>query len=413
MMTIARGIRITAMVACGVFAVSVAVWLARPSAPDITVARAEFGELKSWVTTNGIVEPVTSDVARARITTHVTRVLATEGQMVEPGDLILTLDVGPQQAELAHQREALKRAENQLKALEAIGQSGDLAQVDAQLRSADADLAHLTQQRAGTVRLLEKQAATREELDQIDLAVARAQAARTVLAQKQQSLQRSSAMDVNAATLAVQQARDALLVSEALVKSGEIRASIHGTVYALPVRRGVQVDEGAVLAEVADLKALQVRAYVDESELAAIEADHQVEISWNAVPGRIWTGRTTRIPKTVAQRGDRRVGEVICSIDHSAPPLIPNLDVDVRVLARSEPHALLVPRAAVRTDRSQRYLFVVKDGVAHRRAIDIDGSSSTSYAITRGLTEGESVVVQSNTELQDGMRVNAVTPQAE
>ena len=168
MMTIARGIRITAMVACGVFAVSVAVWLARPSAPDVTVARAEFGELKSWVTTNGIVEPVTSDVARARITTHVTRVLATEGQMVEPGDLILTLDVGPQQAELAHQREALKRAENQLKALEAIGQSGDLAQVDAQLRSADADLAHLTQQRAGTVRLLEKQAATREELDQID-----------------------------------------------------------------------------------------------------------------------------------------------------------------------------------------------------------------------------------------------------
>ncbi len=72
-----------------------------------------------------------------------------------------------------------------------------------------------------------------------------------------------------------------------------------------------------------------------------------------------------------------------------------------------------MPRAAVRTDRSQRYLFVVKDGVAHRRAIDVDGSSSTSYAITRGLTEGESVVVQSNTELQDGMRVNAVTPQAE
>ena len=90
----------------------------------------------------------------------------------------------------------------------------------------------------------------------------------------------------------------------------------------------------------------------------------------------------------MAQRGDRRVGEVICSIDHSAPPLIPNLDVDVRVLARSEPHALLVPRAAVRTDRLQRYLFVVKDGVAHRRAIDVDGSSSTSYAITRGLTDG-------------------------
>jgi multidrug efflux pump subunit AcrA (membrane-fusion protein) len=405
-----RGVRITAVIACGVLAVIVGVRLARPAVPRVTVARAELGVLKSWIMTNGIVEPVTADVARAHVSTFVTGVFVAEGQMVERGDLMVSLDVGTQRADLAHQREALTRAENGLKTLETIDQSGDLAQVDAQLRSADADLAHLTQQRAGTIRLIEKQAATREELDQTDLALARANATRTVLAQKKQALERSSAMDLNAATLSVQQARDGLRVSEALVEWGNVRATIRGTVYALPARRGVRVDEGAVLAEVADLKALQVRAFVDESDLAAIEVDHQIEISWNAVPGRIWTGRTTRVPNTVGQRGDRRVGAVICSVDHGAPPLIPNLDVDVRILARSEPHALLVPRAAVRTDRSHRYLFVVKDGLAHRRAIDIDGASSTSYAISQGLSDGESVAVQSSIELQDGMRVDPVTP---
>jgi multidrug efflux pump subunit AcrA (membrane-fusion protein) len=409
-MTIGRGFRITGVVVCGVLAAIVVVRLARPGAPRVSVARAELGMLTSWIMTNGMVEPVTSDVARAHVATFVTGVFVAEGQMVEPGDLMVTLDVGSQRADLAHQREALTRAENGLRTLETIGQSGDIAQVEAQLRSADADLDHLTQQRAGTVRLIEKQAATREELDQIDLALARASAARTVLAQKKETLERSTAMDLPAATLAVQQARDGVRVAEALVEWGRVRASVRGTVYALPARSGVRVDEGAVLAEVADLRALQVRAFVDESDLATIALDHQVEISWNAVPGRIWTGRTIRVPNSVAQRGDRRVGAVICSVDHSAPPLIPNLDVDVRILVRSEPQALLVPRAAVRTGRSQRYLFVVQDGVAHRRAIDIDGANSASYAIARGLTDGESVAVQSSIELQDGMRVDPVTP---
>ena len=200
-MTTGRGIRIAAVVAGGVLAAIVAVRLVSPRGPRVTVVRAEFGALKSWVMTNGIVERVIFDVARAHLPTYVAQVLVTEGQLVEPGDLLVTLDVG--------------------------------AQVVAQLGSAEADRAHLTQQRAGTARLIEKPAATREELDQIDLAITRAKATLAILTLKKESLERSAAMDVNAATLAVQQARDRLQFSEALVTSGRVRASVHGTVYAL------------------------------------------------------------------------------------------------------------------------------------------------------------------------------------
>jgi multidrug efflux pump subunit AcrA (membrane-fusion protein) len=114
-MTIGRGFRITGVVVCGVLAVIVAVRLARPGAPRVSVARAELGMLTSWIMTNGMVEPVTSDVARAHVATFVTGVFVAEGQMVEPGDLMVTLDVGSQRADLAHQREALTRAENGLR----------------------------------------------------------------------------------------------------------------------------------------------------------------------------------------------------------------------------------------------------------------------------------------------------------
>jgi hypothetical protein len=81
-MTTGRGIRIAAVVAGGVLAAIVAVRLVSPSEPRVTVVRAEFGALKSWVMTNGIVEPVISDVARAHVPTYVTQVLVTEGTVL-------------------------------------------------------------------------------------------------------------------------------------------------------------------------------------------------------------------------------------------------------------------------------------------------------------------------------------------
>jgi multidrug efflux pump subunit AcrA (membrane-fusion protein) len=123
------------------------------------------------------------------------------------------------------------------------------------------------------------------------------------------------------------------------------------------------------------------------------------------VPNRSWAGRTERIPANVVSRGDRMVGEVVCSVNNDDRQLIANLDVDVRIRVLSRPRALLVPRQAVRTDQGGRYVFVVHGQSVERRPIVVDGSSATSYSVERGLTEGEQVALPGASELRDGMRV--------
>src|SRR5215470_7658148 len=95
------------------------------------------------------------------------------------------------------------------------------------------------------------------------------------------------------------------------------------------------------------------------------------------------TRRVEQVPKEVVSRGDRRVGEVVCSIGNDNQKLIPNLDVDVRIRVQSRPQALLVPREAVRSDQEGRYVFVVKEHRIERRPIVVDIASTTSYAVVK------------------------------
>jgi multidrug efflux system membrane fusion protein len=111
------------------------------------------------------------------------------------------------------------------------------------------------------------------------------------------------------------------------------------------------------------------------------------------------------LPKNITARGERRVGEVICTIANQDERLIPNLDVDVRIRLESHPHAVLVTRAAVRSDQNGRYVFVVRDQVVHRQKVEVGVANTTHYTIVSGLQNGDVVALPADVELRDGMRV--------
>jgi RND family efflux transporter MFP subunit len=374
-------------------------------AVQVAVTRVRVGALESWITTNGVIEPSEPYVVRAPVTTFLRTVQVVEGQIETRGLVLMTLDLAEQRAELARAREDLAKAKNDLQVLQAGGSATERAQVESDIRKAEVEIAQLRLAKEATERLITKQAATRDELRQTELTLARAEATRDALVRKQQEMQRDAARNVNVSRLAVQHAHEVVSLLEGRIRSADIRAPVDGTVYALPARPGGRVEVGAVLAQVANLGSMQLRAFVDEPELASIQIGQPVEVSWSAVPNRSWTGRTERIPRNVISRGDRMVGEVICSVNNDDRQLIPNLDVDVRVRIQSRSRAMLVLRQAVRTDQSGRYVFVVQNQSIQRRAVVIDGASATHYSVQRGLAEGEQVALPGAAEPRDGMRV--------
>jgi len=176
----------------------------------------------------------------------------------------------------------------------------------------------------------------------------------------------------------------------------------------LPVHAGDYVKVGDTLAEMADLSHVRVRAFVDEPDLGLLEPSQSVAVTWDAKPGRTWTGQTEQVPKQVVPRGVRSVGEVLCSIDNNQMELLPNTNVQVEIRVRERRNALVVPRGTVREDsKGRRYVWVFRDGRVHRRDVTLGIANASNYEVLSGLAEGDSLAEPVDTKLKEGMEVQS------
>jgi multidrug efflux pump subunit AcrA (membrane-fusion protein) len=399
-----RRIRLIVVIAGAAAALTLGIRAWRAGTVPVAAATVHAGPLEVWVTTNGVVEPTDPHQLRAPAAAFVRTVKVVEGQAVKKGTVLMTLDFAQQRADLARAREDLATAQRDLRSAEGGGAVDERAQIESDLRKADAEAAHLRTEQETLTRLIATKAATRQELDQVKLDLARAEATHAALTTKFQELGRQAANGIQARRFALERASETIKMLETQVAFETLRAPADGTVYALPVRSGSRVETGDLLAAVGDLGRMQVRAFVDEPELASIQKGQPVQVSWSAVANHVWTGRVERLPGAVVVRGERHVGEVICSLDDSTQ-LIPNLDVDVRIRVQSRPRALLVPRQAVLSDPAGPYVFVIENGTVYRRPIVIDVASVADDAILSGLKDGEVVAIPGSADLSDGMRV--------
>src|SRR6266446_1482595 len=372
--------------------------------------------LVSSISSNGKVEPIAPYVVRAQLDTFIEKISGVEGQAVRKGQLLLELNVKDATAQLAEARAKLLRAEDDLRAAKAGGRSDDAARTEGALATAVAQRDRLQRNHDALVRLIAQQAATKDELAANDLELGKAEAQVKQLTAAKQELERGVRLDANRSVLQVEQLRSEVAALEEKVRDGRIVAPWDGTLYSLPVKAGEHVKVGDLLAEMADLHKVRVRAFIDEPELGGLEPGEPVKITWDALPSRSWVGKTEIIPKQVVPRGPRSVGELLCAVNNDKLELLPNINVNVRINSRERIGVLSVPRGAVAAEGGRRYVFVVKrnqlsvnKSILEKREIRVGIADATNYEVVSGLQEGELVALPGDVDLRDGMTVTVIT----
>jgi len=410
----------------GVLAVVLIKLSGRKPAPKISAVTPVRENLVSSISSNGKVEPISPYVMRAELDTFVDKVYASEGQQVKKGQLLLELDVKDAAARLAETRSKLLQAEDNLRAAKAGGRADEAAKVLGDLAKAQAERDRLQKTHDALLHLIAQQAATRDELAANDLDLTKAQAEVTRLTAAKQEFERSVKLDSDRAALQVEQLRNETGALEEKVRQGRITAPADGTVYSLgrnggsePLKAGDFVKVGDLLAEMADLHKVRVRAFIDEPDLGGLEENEPVKITWDALANKTWSGRTETIPKQVVQRNTRSVGELLCSVNNDKLELLPNINVNVRINSRERLGVLSVPRGAVAAEGGRRYVYVVKSnqlGVGksklEKREIHVGIADATNYEVVSGLQEGELVALPGDVDLRDGMDVIVVSTSA-
>ncbi len=379
----------------------------RDDAVPVRTAIVEQGSIRSTVSTNGKIEPVNNFEAHAPVPTSVRRVLVKEGAAVKKGQLLLVLDDADARAQAARAQTLLKAAQADLSASERGGTQEEVLSLDAQLVKATTDR-DSAQHNLDALKKLEQQgAASAGEVREAENAVARADAQLTFLRQKQTKRYSSAELArVEAQRTEAQATFDA--AQDVLAKSN-VRAPFDGIVYSLPAKQGGFVNAGDLLLQVADLRKVQLRAFVDEPDVGRLAPGDPIEITWDAVPGRVWRATVSAIPSTVKLRGSRNVGETTSIVDNKDLKLLPNINVGVTVVAAEHNNVLVVPREAVRMDDSKPYVLQV-DVASHelkRRNVETSLSNLTQVEVTHGLAAKDIVAISSGNgkPIGDGTQV--------
>jgi HlyD family secretion protein len=380
----------------------------RQDTVPVRAATANRDTIRSEISTNGKVEPLQNFEAHAPISTTVRRVLVKEGEHVRKGQLMVQLNDFSARDQAARAMSQVEASAADLSAIHSGGTQEEVLTTQAQLAKAKTDRDAAERNLEAVKRLQQKGAASAGEVKNAQDQLQRAEADLKFLQQKRSD--RYSQPEVARVEAQKTYAQTAYSAAEDVLSQLDIRAPFDGTVYSLPVKQGGFVAAGDLVLQEADLSKVLVRAFVDEPDIGRLSPGEKIEVTWDAIPQRIWEGSVNSVPSVVKLRGTRNIGETTCIVSNTDGKLLPNVNVGVIIITSQHGNTLTVPREALRLDGDQHYVYQITSDQLQRRDVQTGISNLTEVEITSGLPDNALVALGSTNAkpLRNGLQVKVV-----
>jgi len=240
----------------------------------------------------------------------------------------------------------------------------------------------------------------------LDLARADLNYSRTELARKRKlgadNLVAQSELEVTerACTVAEQQVREAEANLElATIQLGyaRIEAPISGVVATVSTQEGETVAASLAaptFVTLIDLKRLEVRAYVDETDIGRIQLGEKARFSVDTYPGEEFDGQVSDVFPQAEIRDN--VVNYVAVVSFTPPAdriLRPEMTTAVRIALEMHDNVLSIPRRALRRDGARQFVGRSHEGKVERCWVQAGATDDTYVEILEGLNEGDEVVV--------------------
>ena len=189
-----------------------------------------------------------------------------------------------------------------------------------------------------------------------------------------------------------------------------VTAPTSGVVALRYVNPGQQVSTGTPLFRIVQSDDLVVTVNLPEAVLGRVFEKQAAFVQSDAMKGTEFGGIVEKVSPVV----DPRTGTVRVTIDLDEPaqgqPMVlrPGMFVKAFIVTAEREDALAIPRRAVSQSELGEHVFVVSDGVARRREVELGITEGTEVEVLSGVEEGTPVVVLGKDGLKDG---TAVDPQ--
>jgi multidrug efflux system membrane fusion protein len=346
--------------------------IAQPSGPGaslpaipVSTTKSERQDVPVWLRGLGTVQALNTVTVRARVDGTLDKFPVTEGQLVKQGTLLAVIDPRPYQA-----------------ALDAA--VAKKAQDDAQLANARLDLQRYS-------NLAKNDFASRQQVD-------------------------TQVAMVNQFTAALKGDDAAIETAQLNLSFCYITAPFDGRVGLRLVDPGNLVhatDPGGIvtLTEVHPISVIFTLPQADLPAIVAAMGSRQLAVAAISSDNKVQLGQGTLL--TPDNAIDTTTGQIRmkATFPNQDDRLWPGQFVEAQLLLRTEQQKVTVPSRAVQHGPAGLYVYVVKpDATVERQAIEAVDRGQV-MVVSKGLDDGQTIVLDGQSRLENGMRVQATAAQ--
>jgi len=174
-------------------------------------------------------------------------------------------------------------------------------------------------------------------------------------------------------------------------KTLTLRAPASGIVVEKNVVRGDQIMPGMTVYRIADLSRVWVEADVFEKDLALVSEGQTATVTFEAFPGRLFSGPVTYVYPTVSMQS--RTARIRLELANPRLDLKPGMYADITLDVPDSDMTAVVPRSAL-IDTGERTIVFVRasSGALVPRDVTVGRASGRFAQILEGVEPGEQVV---------------------
>lgn len=409
----------------------------------VTVQTAKVSKqdsLISQVTASGEIKPTTYTNITAQGFGRITDIIVREGDHIKKGDKLLLQENVQANADVQAQAAMINSNQSSIQAAEASYKSSqaDLVQSEANLEKAKLDYDR-------GQGLYKDGLIAKQDFDQrktaFDAAVAAADSAKSHMASQKAQL------DVVRSQL--DQSKAVLVRTKDILQKTTYTSPINGIVSYLPVRLGeyvvpgIQNANGSFLMTLSDMSVVTSEVKVDETDIVNVKIGQEADVTIDAVPGKIFKGKVTEIgsqavlrssglatTQTTTSNQEAKDFKVVVTLENPPENLRPGLSTTAKIKTAERKDVVAIPIQALAV-RSRKDLdeaaksakgekkgsvtlaappvtasgdskkdevqgvFVVNGKKAFFRPVETGISGVTDIEITKGLQQGDEIVVGS------------------
>ncbi len=194
--------------------------------------------------------------------------------------------------------------------------------------------------------------------------------------------------------------------AKARVENASIRAPFAGTLGLRRVSPGDLVGSDTVITTLDDTRSIRLEFTVPENFLAEIHKGMSIIAGSVVYPGQEFRGTVISVDSRVDPV--TRSVTVIAQVPNTERLLKPGMFLTV-ILERARRQVLMVPEEALSPRQGKQYVFLVRDGRAVEREVEIGARSPGLVEVRTGIAAGDVIVTEGIQRLRDGVPLQVLS----